>query len=73
VDLLGYVCKERTDKETSHRGRPRQDAWRNAQTVLLARLPAPLKPAAKSFVQPSIDPEDAEQSACEHAAQQRSS
>ena len=39
--------------------------------MLLARLPAPLKPAAMLLVQPSFDLEDAEQSTYEHVAQQR--
>ena len=38
--------------------------------MLLARLPAPLKPAAMLLVQPSLDTDDAEQSSYEHDAQQ---
>ena len=38
--------------------------------MLLARLPAPLKPAAMVLVQPSLNTDDAEQSSYEHDAQQ---
>jgi len=43
MDLLGDISQERRDQATPHRSRPRQDARRNAQAVLLAGLPAPLK------------------------------
>jgi hypothetical protein len=58
VDLLGHVSQERRDQETPHRGRPRQDARRNAQAVLLARLPAPVNPrmSPDRALQPTTSP-----------------
>jgi hypothetical protein len=43
MDLLGHIGQEGGYEETPHRDRHRQDARGNAQAVLLARLPAPLK------------------------------